>query len=82
MDIYRSSSEESIRYLCRMFGKLTIPTVWVDEYPMISEAEWVAMFDPEKYIFNIKLSQYEGVRQGWVHCQQPSMCSVLLINIA
>ena len=29
--------------------KLTIPTVWVDdEYPMISEGEWVAMFDPQK----------------------------------
>ena len=57
--------------------KLTIPTAWVDEYPMISEPEWVAMIDPEKHLFNIKLTQYEGVRQVWVQCQ-PSMCSFLL----
>jgi hypothetical protein len=61
--------------------KSTIPFEWVDEYPMISEALWVAMIDPEKHLFNVKLSQYEGVRQGWVHCQ-PSMCSFLLLNIS
>ena len=54
--------------------KLTIPSAWVDEYPMISEAE--------KHLFNIKLSQYEGVRQGWVHCQPSTMCSFLLLTIA
>ena len=61
-------------------GKLTIPTVWVDEYPMITEREWARMIEPEKHLFGIKLSQYEGVRQGWVLCQ-PSMCSFLLLNI-
>jgi hypothetical protein len=48
---------------------------------MISEREWNAMIDPEMHLFDIKLSQYEGVHQGWVQCQ-PSMCSFLLLNIA
>ena len=44
--------------------KLTIPTAWVDEFPMISAADWAAMIEPEQHLFGIKLSQYEGVRQG------------------
>jgi hypothetical protein len=60
--------------------KLAIPAAWVDEFPMITSREWTAMIEPEQHLFGIKLSQYEGVRQGWVLCQ-PSMCSFLLLNI-
>ena len=38
------------------------------------------MIDPEQRLFDIKLAQYEGVRQGWEH-GKPSMCSFLLPNI-
>ena len=47
---------------------------------MITEREWVVMIEPEKRLFDIKLTQYEGVRQGWEHIR-PSMCSFLLLNI-
>jgi hypothetical protein len=60
--------------------KLKIPSAWVDEYPMITVQDWARMIEPEQHLFGIKLSQYEGVRQGWVFCQ-PSMCSFLLRNI-
>ncbi len=62
--------------------KLSIPAVWVDEFPMISGQEWTRMIEPERHLFSIKLSQYESVRQGWVVLCQPSMCSfLLLLNI-
>jgi hypothetical protein len=60
--------------------KLSIPAVWVDEFPMITGQEWTRMIEPEQHLFSIKLSKYESVRQGWVLCQ-PSMCSFLLLNI-
>ena len=60
--------------------KLKIPYEWIDEFPMITEAAWVRMIDPEKRLFDIKLAQYEGVRQGWEHSKAP-MCSFLLLNI-
>jgi hypothetical protein len=44
--------------------KSKIPSEWVDEFPMIIEHEWVIMIDPQKRLFDIKLTQYEGVRQG------------------
>ena len=46
--------------------KSKIPFEWVDEFPMIiEEHEWVIMMiDPQKRLFDIKLTQYEGVRQG------------------
>ena len=47
---------------------------------MPTEREWILLIDPEKRLFDIKLAQYEGVRQGWEHCR-PSMCSFLLLNI-
>jgi hypothetical protein len=53
---------------------------WIDEFTMPTEREWIVMIDPEKRLFDIKLAQYEGVRQGWEH-SRPSMCSFLLLNI-
>jgi hypothetical protein len=47
---------------------------------MITEAAWVRMIDPVKRLFDIKLTQYKGVRQGWEHSKAP-MCSFLLLNI-
>ena len=54
---------------------------WIDEFTMPTEREWIVMIDPEKRLFDIKLAQYEGVRQGWEH-SRPSMCSFLLLNIS
>ena len=31
---------------------------------MIIEHEWVIMIDPQKRLFDIRLTQYAGVRQG------------------
>ena len=45
--------------------KLKIPDEWIDEFPMPTEREWDAMIDPEKRVFDIRLSKYENVRQGW-----------------
>ena len=48
---------------------------------MPTEREWAVMIDPERRLFDIKLTQYEGVRQGWEH-SRPSMYSFLLLNIS
>ena len=61
--------------------KLKIPDEWIDEFPMPTEREWDAMIDPEKRVFDIRLSKYENVRQGW-ELSMPSMCSFLLLNIS
>ena len=60
--------------------KLTVPSEWIDEFVMPTEREWDRFIDPERRLFDIKLTQYEGVRQGWAH-STPSMCSFLLLNI-
>ena len=57
-----------------------IPDEWIDEFIMPTERDWAAMIEPEKRVFDIKLTQYEGVRHGWVH-SKPSMYSFLLLNI-
>ena len=44
-----------------------IPDEWIDEFMMPIEREWAVMIDPERRLFDIKLTQYEGVRQGWEH---------------
>jgi hypothetical protein len=46
--------------------KLKLPFEWIDKFPMILEAAWVRIIDPEKRLFDIKLTQYEGVRQARV----------------
>ena len=61
--------------------KSIIPAEWIDEFPMPTEREWAVMIEPEeRRVFDIKLTQYKGVRQGWVH-SKPSMCLFLLLNI-
>ena len=62
--------------------KIKIPEEWIDEFTMPAEREWIVLIDPEKRLFDIKLAQYEGVRQGWEHSSRPSMCSFLLLNIS
>ena len=47
---------------------------------MPTETHWALMIEPEKRVFDIKLTQHEGVRQGWEH-SKPSMCSFLLLCI-
>ena len=45
--------------------KIKIPDEeWIDEFTMPAEREWIVLIDPEKRLFDIKLAQYEGVRQG------------------
>ena len=41
--------------------KLKVPAEWIDEFVMPSEREWDRLIDPEKRLFDIKLTQYEGV---------------------
>ena len=61
--------------------KSKIPDEWIDEYAMPTEREWAVTIEPERRVFDIKLTQYEDVsRQGWEH-SKPSMCSFLLLNI-
>ena len=74
-DVIQASSKgaNGIYSVCLVTSK--IPKEWIDEFPMITEREWVLMIDPEeKKLYDIMLAQYEGVvRQGWEH-SRPSMC--------
>ena len=59
---------------------LVVPPEWTNEFPLPTQAEWIAKSDPEKRKFDLDLSQHESVRQGWAHAK-PAMCSFLLLNI-
>ena len=76
--VQAAKGAHSIYSVCLV--KLKISSEWIDEFPIITEAAWVRMIDPVKRLFDIKLTQYEGVRQGWEHSKAP-MCSFLLLNI-
>jgi hypothetical protein len=80
MDILHQAAKGAYGIYSVCLVKLKVKSEWIDEFIMPTEREWDRFIDPEQRLFDIKLAQYEGVRQGWVH-STPSMSSFLLLNI-